>query len=768
MRFILLLLVFSSSFSAFSQSEKAAIQGYVSSDGLPVEYVTVQVEGTKKGSVTGSDGRFIIEEVSIGNHILWFKSIGYVDAREEVLLSRVNEVIHVEVELDPSQYMLNQMVITGTKTFKRQTDSPVIVNVLDSKMLDNVQACNLSEALKFQTGLRVETDCQTCNYTQLRMNGLGGGYSQILINGRPIFSPLTGLYGMEQIPVNMIDRIETIRGGGSSLYGSSAIGGTVNVITKIPRESSYNISSTYQSIKGETGDFIFSGNANILAKNKNSGISIFVNNRKRGAYDHNGDNFSELPSLKNNSFGSNIFFRPKENHKLEISLGSLSEYRYGGEMIDKAPHLAQQSEERRHDIYLASADYQINFNEENSSVISYLSGQSTERDHYTGIFPDDSVSIQMHIEAPPYGTSISSTWQAGLQLNHRLRKFISGSNVITLGAEYVVDEVYDAIPAYHYLVDQRTENLGVFVQSDWEFSPSLNLLSGLRFDDHNFLDKMVLSPRVSLLYKLKKETQFRMTYSTGFRAPQAFDADLHIAFAGGGVSRVYLSPDLAAERSRSYSASINYDKPTERIIYGFTVEGFYTELNGAFYQEAVGGDEFGELFEKRNGSKATVQGLSLEARANFDRKVQIETGFTLQTSLFESPVENVEGLPAVDQFLRTPNEYGYLSASLLSNKKFNANLNLVYTGEMLLSHFAGAPEQEVNAYVTTSAFTELGFKLSYTLDFDTNTQLEFLVGIKNVLDSYQDDFDSGKNRDSNYVYGTASPRTYFVGFRLSP
>ena len=96
---------------------------------------------------------------------------------------------------------------------------------------------NLSEGLKFQAGLRVETDCQTCNYTQLRMNGLSGGYSQILVNGRPIFSPLTGLYGMEQLPVNLIDRIEIIRGGGSSLYGSSAIGGTVNVITKMPKKN---------------------------------------------------------------------------------------------------------------------------------------------------------------------------------------------------------------------------------------------------------------------------------------------------------------------------------------------------------------------------------------------------------------------------------------------------------------------------------------------------------------------------------------------------
>lgn len=108
---------------------------------------------------------------------------------------------------------IDQVVITGTRTPKRKTDSPVIVNLINSKTLDHVVATTLSEGLKYQPGLRVETDCQTCNYTQLRINGLQGGYSQILINSRPLFSPLMGLYGMEQIPTNMIDRIEVVRGG---------------------------------------------------------------------------------------------------------------------------------------------------------------------------------------------------------------------------------------------------------------------------------------------------------------------------------------------------------------------------------------------------------------------------------------------------------------------------------------------------------------------------------------------------------------------------
>ena len=769
MRVSVLLVAFLSCLTTFAQLQTGLVQGRVADKGAPVQYVTVQLEGSEFGAITDEQGAYRIVDIPFGTYNLVVRSVQFKELQQVLIIGEGNTEVSLDLQLEEKKVMLDQMVVTGTKTFKRQTDSPIIVGVINSQTLEGVQACNLSDALNFQTGLRVETDCQTCNYTQLRMNGLGGGYSQILINGRPLFSPLTGLYGLEQIPVNMIDRVETVRGGGSSLYGSSAIGGTVNVITKIPREGGYDLSYTYQHINGQTSDAILSGNASVLSRDKKSGVSIFINNRSRGLYDHNGDNFSELPALENNSFGSNLFFKPDDRHKLEISIGSLNEYRYGGEVVDKAAHLALQSEERQHNVLMASADYQVNFNDQNSSFITYVSGQSTDREHYTGIFPDevDSVSVLEHLTAPPYGFSRSMTAQAGVQLNHRVKQFISGDNVFTLGGEFVLDDVYDEIESYRYLVDQRTENLGTFLQSDWEVNSALNILSGLRVDLHNLLDKAVLSPRLSVLYKWKEKTQFRATYSTGFRAPQAFDADLHIAFAGGGISRISLSPNLIEERSKSFSASVNYDKVLDNMIYGFTAEGFYTKLDDAFYQQPIGEDEFGERFEKRNGDGATVKGISMEGRVNFNRKLQVEAGFTMQSSNFDSPVDNIEGLPALRRFLRTPDEYGFVTVSILPEKRFSASMNLVYTGEMTIAHFAGAPEQDSDVYFLSSSFSELGFKGVYTFNSGViGGKLELFGGVKNLFNSYQDDFDSGKNRDSNYIYGPASPRTVFIGLRL--
>jgi len=780
----ILLILFLSLISFAQHNNKATytIKGTVSSQENPIAFATVTIKGSSNGAACNEDGAYNLKsnhgEITITAH-----AVGYKTSEKTIHLD--NDVtINFDLKEDISS--LDQVVVTGTRTYKKRTNSAVIVNVINSKTLENVQACTLSEGLKFQTGLRVETDCQTCNYTQLRMNGLTGGYSQILINGRPIFSPLTGLYGMEQIPTNMIDRIEVVRGGGSALYGSSAIGGTVNVITKIPRKNNYELGFTHQNFKGATEN-ILAGNATAISKDKATGATFFINNRQRSAYDANGDNFSELPELKNLSFGTNLFFLPTDNQKLEISLSKLNEYRFGGQMVEGAAHLAEQSEERTHDVFIGSADYQINFNEDKSSFIIYAASQHTERVHYTGIIPDIGgptnpitglTDYENHLVNPPYGTSKNLTIQGGMQLNHKLEKFIGGNNVLTLGSEYVQDEVLDEISAYQYITDQTTKNLSVFAQSDWDISEKLNLLTGVRFDNHRLKDfandrsitNNVASPRISLLYKPFGKAQFRATWGTGFRAPQAFDTDLHIAFSGGGISRVKLADDLKKERSNTYTASFNYDKGNEHFIAGFTLEGFYTHLDDAFYLEHIGDDNLGEIFEKRNGDGATVKGVTLEGRANFDKVVQIEAGFTLQSSLFDTAVANFDNLAPQKEFLRTPNNYGYATFSYTPSKRFNTSLNLVYTGEMDLMHVIPDPtdpDESIGVNSKSSPFTELGLKSSYTFNLKKiGADMQVFGGVKNIFDEYQTDFDSGKNRDSNYVYGPGMPRTFFIGLKI--
>ena len=765
MRFVKKLVILSICISPLIVSSQI-LQGKITSDGVEVPFANIIIKDSEVGVSSNKDGFYRFEKLKKGYHQIIISSLGMIKKKLDIDIKVGLNVI--DIDLNTSVYNLDQVVVTGTKTFKRRTQSPVIVNVIDSRQLENVQACNLAEGLKFQPGLRVETDCQTCNYTQLRMNGLTGGYSQILINGRAIFSPLTGLYGMEQIPTNMIDRIEVVRGGGSSLYGSSAIGGIVNVITKIPTRNNYSLGYDYSIINGDTQDKVIYGNATVISDNKKSGATFFVNNRNRGLYDHNGDNFSELPSLKDNTFGATLFLLPSKNQKIEANLGSIHEYRYGGEMIDRVPHFSMQSEERVHDVLLGNLDYQINFNDSKSSFIAYLAAQQTNRTHYTGIRPEiGSADDIIHLENPPYGTSLNTTKQAGFQINHTISKFF-GANVLTLGSEVVADDVMDEISTYNYVVDQKVVTHGVFFQSDWELTESFNLLSGARFDKHSLLDDIVVSPRLSFLYKLRKETQFRLTYSTGFRAPQAFDTDLHMAFSGGGVSRIILADDLKQERSKSLSASVNYDRATEEYVYGFTFEGFYTHLKDAFYQDLTGApDSYGDIFVKRNGAGATVKGLTMEFRANLKQKVQLESGFTLQQSLYEEAVEYSENLPLMKEFLRSPDYYGYATLSYNPSAKLSFAANLVHTGAMSVLHLAGAPEQLEDEFLVSPVFNNIGIKSTYIQVLkESGLKIEYSVGVKNLTNDFQQEFDSSKNRDSNFIYGPSLPRTIYFGLTL--
>ena len=762
MRFLFLVFAFLNLISLDANSQ--TIKGRVMSNNTAVPFANIVIEGINMGVSADEYGDYIIEDAPLGYNYLIVSSVGMLNKK---IYKYVDSGINViDIELVDLVYDLDQVVISGTKTFKRKTNSAVIVNVIDSKLLESINACNLAEGLNMQAGLRVENDCQTCNYTQLRMNGLAGGYSQILINGRSIFSPLNGLYGMEQIPVNMIDRIEVVRGGGSALYGSAAVGGIVNVITKLPTRNNYIIGYNFSRISSSSDDKVFYGNATVLSSNRSSGVTFFVNHRDRMWYDHNGDNFSELPLLNNNSFGANLFFVPSQGQKIELNIGSLNEYRYGGQMVDGAPHFAMQSEERVHDVLLGNIDYQFNFND-NSSLIAYLAAQNIDREHYTGIRPEIATYEDLeHLADPPYGVSLNNTRQAGLQVNHKVDRLF-GDNVLTVGCEYISDDIMDEIISYNYLVDQQVVNLGSFFQSDWDLTEDLNLLSGIRFDKHSLLENMVFSPRFSLLYRFRKETQLRMSYSTGFRAPQAFDADMHIAFAGGGISRIILADDLNRERSKSLSMSVNYDRAHERYIYGFTVEGFYTRLDDAFFQEYFYEDEFGDVLVKRNGPGASVKGITIEFRANIMRKLQVESGLTLQNSIYDEGVVYSDSLNEKKEFLRTPGEYGYAVLTYNPSSDFSFAANLVYTGKMDLLHLAGAPGQDYDEFFVSPIFSDIGLKGTYVHDIDRRgVSVEYSLGVKNLTNSYQKEFDTLKNRDSNFIYGPHLPRSIYFGLVL--
>ena len=758
MRYIFLLIFSISSFWVHSQT----LKGIVTSKDIPVEFVNIFSKDSEKGTSSSSSGEYVLNNLSLGLNKLTFSSLGKVSVDTSIYIKK--GINYLDIELKESSYSLDQIVVTGTKTYKRKSDSPVNVDVINNNTLANLLVCNLAEGLNYSTGLRLETDCQTCNYTQLRINGLSGSYSQVLINGRSVFSPLTALYGLEQLPSNMIERIEIVKGGGSSLYGSSAIGGVVNVITKRPSLNSYNVNYNFNVINNLSTDNILSGNSSVVVSD-DIGVSFFVNSRKRQMYDHNDDNYSELPEIRNNTYGINFFYLPKKNHKIEGSIGSVYEYRFGGEMINVAPHIAEQSEERQHNIFLANLDYEINLSSD-QSLVSYIAYQNTDRKHYTGIKPISGTQEEVQFMLnPPYGHSNSQTTQLGFQYNKDYILFDRSSSLI-FGTEFISDLIYDEINAYNYVVDQSIDNYSSFLQLDLNLFKQLKLLSGLRVDRHSLLDKLVFNPRSSLLFSFYDNYKFRFNYGSGFRAPQVFDSDMHMSFAGGGVSRIVLDDMLKEETSNSYSASFSFDKYFVNMVYGLTIESFYTSIEGVFTQQYIGEDSFGDIFLKTNGRGALVKGVSADFRFNMNEKFQFQSGYTIQDSKFDESILYSEDLEKTDKFLRTPKNYGYMYLTYLFNNQFKLSSDLVYTGSMDLVHYASEYNIQADEYYKTPDFLTFGLNFTYSDVVKKGMSFEINVGVKNITNSYQNNFDQFKFRDSNFIYGPSLPRTLLFGIKF--
>lgn len=259
------------------------------------------------------------------------------------------------------------------------------MNVVSGKTLLNIGACSLADGLDFQPGVRVENDCQNCGFTQVRINGLDGHYSQILMNSRPVFSALTGVYGLEQIPANMIERVEVMRGGGSALFGSSAVGGTINIITRDPLVNSAQVSHTLTSI-GISGalDNNTTVNASVVTDNNKAGMFIYGQSRSRDGYDHDDDGFTEIAQLKSQTLGARTFMRLSGNSKLTVEYHKTHEYRRGGDQLDLPAHMAMIAEQVEHDINAGEATYDLWFRDRRDHLSVFAATQATRRKSYYG------------------------------------------------------------------------------------------------------------------------------------------------------------------------------------------------------------------------------------------------------------------------------------------------------------------------------------------------------------------------------------------------
>lgn len=720
-----------------------------------IPYFNVNLKGTTYSTATDNTGHYYFKNLKPGTYTVKVSGLGY-KSKEQIISVEKNKSTELNFEVDEDILMTDEVVVTANKNETNRRETPVIINLITPSLMDNTNSVCLAQSLNYQPGVRVENNCQNCGFQQVRINGLEGPYSQILIDSRSVFSALAGVYGIEQIPVNMIDRVEIMRGGGSALFGSNAIAGTINIITKDPIYNTFSISNNFTSINGKTPDNTFNLNGALITEDRKAGVSFFGMLRNRKPYFDNEDEFSELGKINQTTFGLRSYYKTSETSKLEFEYHHINEFRRGGNLFDKEPHETDITEQTQHRINGGSIDFKLFSRDLSRKFNIYSSLQLINRDSYYGAGKDPNA----------YGRTDDITSVSGVQYVNYIKRLLFSPSELTAGFEYTYGNLEDEMKGYSRLIKQKVNIGGVFLQNEWK-TEKMSLLLGIRADKHNLISDVIFSPRANIRYTLLNDYVFRLSYSTGYRAPQTFDEDLHVTAVGGNVVLMQLAENLQPEYSKSISGSIDVFKKVGNVSFNFLAEGFYTKLNYAFILQEVGTDPSGNIIlERRNGEGATVKGINLEAKIIPSRWLNFQAGLTLQKSEYSTPFQWSEDSTTalVDRLLRSPDRYGYLNVTLTPLENISAAITGIYTGSMLVPHYAGYIPNDL--LEETESFLTLNLKLTYDLKVSNNYAIQLFTGIENIFNSYQKDFDKGEFRDAGYMYGPSMPRSYFAGLKI--
>ncbi|WP_282636387.1 TonB-dependent receptor [Sphingobacterium thalpophilum] len=740
----------------------------------PIPSGTVTVKNSK--SVTSSDatGYFKFNGITAQKITLNISAVGYRSLTKVIAMDTIKSPVQIQLEED--NLNLDEVVVSATRYGVKRKDAPVVVNVIGPKLFNATQSVAMSETLNYQPGVRVENNCQNCGFSQVRLNGLEGPYSQILINSRAVFSALNSVYGLDQIPTSMIDRIEVVRSGGSALFGANAIAGTINIITKDPVENDWQVKSTNSLIGGKSWDNTVDFNTSLVAEDLKTGATFYGMHRNRQSYDANGDGFSEITKLRNTTFGTKVFYKPSDLDKITVDFSTVNEFRRGGDQLDKVPHLTQITEQLQTSSVVGGITYDHYSEDYKHKLSAYGSVQKTVRDSYYGGLGGGSTLADSTLASNAYGKTDDIALVAGSQYTYNFER-----DVFTAGVEFSYNDTQDEIAGYSRTIDQRSKGLGSYAQYEWKPFATLKTLIGARYD-YTYVDGKyslaginrnsdqrfgTFSPRLTILYDISKDLQFRGGYARGFRAPQAFNEDMHVTSIGGNQVFVLIGENLKTEYSNAYTGSFSYNKNFGNVQTSMLVEGFYTDLNNQFVNVMASEKDGLIIQEMQNGEGARVYGLNIEINVAPSSWLSFQAGGTAQRSRYKREQLIYEGETEsqdiwTKKYVRTPNIYGYMNSNLKATKRLAVDLTGVYTGKMIVPHI----QDDIMTLKDARDFVELNLRLGYTLPIHKHFSIEIFGGVQNMFNAFQKDFDKGPLRDSDYIYGPTRPRTYTFGLRV--
>ena len=301
---------------------------------LPAAQITLKNLDSDELKAYTSDlrGKYNISDIKPGKYAITVEVGGFEPVTKEVEV-QANQQIELNFKLKIAS-VRETLVVTATRTERPLKDVTVRTQLIRRSDIENRMAFFLADALNYSSGIRVENNCQNCGFFQIRMNGLEGKYTQILMDGMDAFSSLAQVYGAEHIPSEMIDRIEVVKGGGSSLYGGQAVAGTINIISRKPSYTGMVIDTMLGWQKGEP-NYDFGGYGSWLSSEGTLGLQFFAKYLQQNPTDRNDDGFTDTTKRNLSSTGIKLFKQfVSLNAQMTADVHYMHEFRRGGNKLD--------------------------------------------------------------------------------------------------------------------------------------------------------------------------------------------------------------------------------------------------------------------------------------------------------------------------------------------------------------------------------------------------------------------------------------------------
>jgi outer membrane receptor for ferrienterochelin and colicins len=675
-------------------AQQASVQGVITENGQPLPFINVYLKESEKGTATDVNGHYTIENISPGQYVLIASALGYRPYRRNISLKE-GESLTLSFTMESNTENLEETVVTGTLKPVSRLESPVPVEVYSPAFLRKNPTPSIFEALQNVNGVRPQINCNVCNTGDIHINGLEGPYTLVLIDGMPIVSGLGTVYGLSGIPNSLIEQIEIVKGPASTLYGSEAVGGLINIITKTNLSAPEFFADAFATGWGEYNLDIgtkvsFGEHTNLLL-----GVNYFNYDQP---IDNNGDNFTDLTLQERISLFQKWNFERENARIFNLAGRFFYEDRWGGEM-QWTPEFRGGDEVYGESIYTRRWEilgkYQLPIEEKMLLSLSY------NDHHQNSVYGDLPYLADQRIG---FG---QLTWDKTLNKHDLL-----------LGVSLRYNYYDDNTTATEEGGLNNPDNVWIpslFLQDEISLASRHSLLLGVRYD-YDQRHGSIYTPRMAYKWKLTDHDILRLNAGTGFRVVNLFTEE-HAALTG--AREVVITEALKPERS--LNVNVNYLKKIyadSGVFIGVDASAFYTYFTNIILPD-YDTDPNLIIYDNLDG-KSVSRGLSANLDAVFPGGLKLLLGATFQdVSNTENGVTRAQIL--TEKFMGTWNiSYDFRSA----------NLSVDYTGNLygpmrlpLLGELDPRREYSPTWSIQNIQFTYKGF-----------SNLEVYGGIKNLLD----------------------------------